>query len=319
MKLKIVVLDGNGLNPGDLSWAPLEALGDVTVYPATDSFPLTCARIGDAPIVFTNKTPITRSVLENCPQIQYIGELATGYNNIDLNAAKQFGITVTNVPSYGTQAVAQFTFALLLEVCHQVGLHNTLVHQGKWSQSPAFCFWDTPQMELAGKTMGIIGCGRIGTAVGKIAEAFGMKVLVYSRRKTEAFRDSQWVPLETLLAQSDVLSLHCPLTPETKGLIHAGILARIKPGAILLNTSRGGLIQEEAVAGALKSGQLGYYAADVAATEPLPADSPLLAAPNCILTPHMAWAATASRQRLLDTACENLRKFLAGSPQNVVI
>lgn len=313
--MKIVVLDGAALNPGDLSWEALGQFGDYTVYPRTDSIEEAIARIGSAEILLTNKTPVTRQLLEACPSIRYIGVTATGYNVIDCQAARMRGIPVTNVPSYGTAAVAQYTMALLLEVCHRIGFHDQAVHQGQWERSPVFSFWLTPQSELAGKTMGIIGTGRIGTAVAKLAEAFGMQVIVHSRSKKEGFH---WVDLDTLLVQSDVVSLHCPLLPETNQLIRQETLDKMKDGAILLNTSRGALLDEEAVARALVSGKLRAAALDVVSQEPILPSNPLLHAPNCILTPHMAWAPVESRQRLMDCVVDNLRSFLASHPQNVV-
>lgn len=315
--MKIVILDGSALNPGDLSWKCLSPFGEYDLYPKTETDELAIQRIGDAPIVLTNKTPITRHILEACPSIRYIGVLATGYNVVDCEAAREKGIPVTNVPSYGTDAVAQFTFALLLEICHQVGLHSEKVHQGAWVQSPSFSFWLTPQSELAGKTMGIIGYGRIGKAVGRLAAAFGMKVIAVGRRK---FSDgiAERVSLNELLRRSDVLSLHCPLTPDTKELICEETILKMKDGAILLNTSRGGLLNELDVTHALETGKLRAAALDVVTQEPMAADNPLLHAPNCIITPHMAWAPVESRQRLLDCVVDNLQHFLDGNPQNVV-
>lgn len=313
--MKIVILDGTALNPGDLSWEVLREFGTYMVYPRTDSASQTVERIGDSRIVFTNKTPITWEILDACPNIQYIGVLATGYNVVDCQAARERGIPVTNVPSYGTNAVAQYTMALLLEICHRIGFHDQAVHQGQWERSPAFSFWLTPQSELAGKTMGIIGLGRIGTAVAKLAQAFGMEVIAHSRTPKPGITQ---VDLETLLARSDVVSLHCPLFPETEKLICPQTLSKMKDGAILLNTSRGGLLDEQAVAQALQTGKLRAAAVDVVSQEPIVHSNPLLSAPNCIITPHMAWAPIESRQRLMDCAAENLRAFLAGRPQNVV-
>ena len=313
--MKITVLDGAALNPGDLSWEVLRQFGDYTIYPRTDSLEEAILRIGSSEIVLTNKTPISRPLLDACPGIRYIGVLATGYNVVDCQAARERGIPVTNVPSYGTASVAQFTMALLLEICHQVGLHNEAVHHGQWERSPVFSFWLTPQSELAGKTMGIIGLGRIGTAVAKLAQAFGMRVIAHSRTPRA---DIPCVDLDTLLRQSDVVSLHCPLFPETEKLIGQAALSKMKDGAILLNTSRGGLLDEEAVAQALRTGRLRAAAVDVVSQEPIIHDNPLLQAPNCIITPHMAWAPVESRQRLMDCAADNLRAFLEGSPQNVV-
>lgn len=316
--MKIVVLDGAALNPGDLSWQWLSAFGEYTVYPRTDTEEAVIARIGNSEIVLTNKTPITENILTACPSVRYIGVLATGYNVIDCQAARKRNIPVTNVPSYGTNAVAQFTFALILEVCHQVGLHSTAVHAGQWESSPVFSFWLTPQSELAGKTLGIIGLGRIGLAVAKIADAFGMRVLAASRTQKSAAAPAQYADLDTVLLEADILSLHCPLFPETERLIRRETIAKMKDGAILINTSRGGLIDEQDVAEALASGKLRALAADVVSQEPIVGSNPLLSAPNCIITPHMAWAPAESRQRLMDCVADNLRCFLAGTPQNCV-
>ena len=312
--MKIVVLESMAVNPGDLSWEWLSEFGEVDIYPRLADPEETARRIGDAQVVLINKTPVDAVLLDRCPKLKLVCVLATGYNVVNCEAAKDRGVTVCNVPAYGTTAVAQFTFGLLLELCHQIGHHDRLVHGGRWSSCPDFCFWDTPQMELAGKTMGIIGYGRIGQAVGRIAEAFGMEVLSYSRRG--GFPNS--VSLDTLLRQSDVISLHCPLTPETTGLINSETIAKMKDGAIVLNTSRGQAVDEEALAEALKSGKLRAAAVDVAAREPIPADSPLLTAPNCIITPHMAWAPKESRQRILDCTAQSIRAYLSGSPVNVV-
>ena len=277
------------------------------------------ARIADSEIVLVNKLPITERLLDACPSIRLICVQATGYNTVDCAACARRGIPVTNVPTYGTAAVAQFTFALMLELCHRVGHHDALVHAGRWESCGSFCFWDTPQMELAGKTLGIVGFGRIGQAVANIARAFGMNVLSYSRtRRPEGEALARYVDLDTLLAQSDFVSLHCPLTPATAKLINAGTLAKMKAGAILINTSRGGLVDEAAVKAALESGRLRAAAVDVVSEEPITAGNPLLTAPNCIITPHMAWAPLESRQRLLDCVVENIRCFLEGKPQNVV-
>lgn len=313
--MKIVIMDGHALNPGDLSWDFLKEFGTVTYYDRTIGQALTIERIGNADIILLNKTPITDSILVACPNLKLICILATGYNVVDCGAAARRGIPVCNVPGYGTDSVAQFTFALLLELCCHVGLHSQSVHAGEWTTSPDFCYWKTPQMELAGKTMGIIGFGSIGRAVGKIAEALGMRVLAYSRNRRG---EANYVDLHTLLAQSDVVSLHCPLFPETKHIINADALTLMKDGAILLNTARGPLIDEAAVADALRSGKLRGAAMDVVDNEPIPSDSPLLSAPNCIITPHMAWAPIEARQRILDITAENIRGFLEGRPTNVV-
>lgn len=313
--MKIVILDGKGINPGDLSWDCLRVCGDLTVYDKTPTDALTIERLQEADIAITNKTPIHGEILDACPTVKLICVLATGYNVIDCDAAAQRNVPVCNVPDYGTSAVAQFTFALLLEICHQIGHHDRVVHQGKWTQCPSFCFWDTPQMELAGKTLGIIGFGRIGQAVAKIASAFGMKVLAYSRTQKPGF---DFVSLEELLALSDIVTIHCPLTPQTQGLINRHTLSLMRDGAILLNTSRGAVLDEAAVAEALVSGKLKAAAVDVACTEPIPADSPLLQAPNCIITPHMAWAPAESRQRILDCTVRSIHAFCNGTPINTV-
>lgn len=310
--MNIIVLDGHTLNPGDLSWDCLKQFGSVTYYDRTETEADTIARLQSAQIVLLNKTPITQSILAACPEIRLICVLATGYNVVDCEAAARRQIPVCNVPGYGTNAVAQFTFALLLELCHRVGHHDQAVHHGKWSQCPDFCFWDTPQIELAGKTMGIIGFGTIGRAVGKIAEAFGMKVIACNRTR---YNDGvYYVDLDTLFAQSDIISLHCPLLPETAGIINANAIAKMKDGVILLNTARGPLIDESALAEGLHMGKIQGAAMDVVSQEPICADSPLLTAPNCILTPHMAWAPVESRQRILDATVKNIRTFLAGRP-----
>ena len=313
--MKITILDGHALNPGDLSWDCIKEFGTVSYYDRTEGEALTVERIGDSDIILLNKVPITEQVLAECPNLKLICVLATGYNVIDCQAAAARGIPVCNVPGYGTDAVAQFTFALLLELCHQVGLHSNSVHAGDWSTSPDFCYWKTPQMELAGKTMGIIGYGAIGQAVANIARAFGMNILAYSRTHRP---EHTYVDLDTLLANSDIVSLHCPLFPENTGMINSETIAKMKDGAILLNTARGALIDEAAVAQALKTGKLRGMAADVVCSEPIPATSHLLTAPNCILTPHMAWAPIESRQRILDATVESIRAFLNGKPQNVV-
>ena len=313
--MKIVIMDGHALNPGDLSWDFLREFGTVTYYDRTIGEALTIERIGDADIILLNKTPITSAVLAACPNLKLICILATGYNVVDCDAAARRGIPVCNVPGYGTDSVAQFTFALLLELCCHVGLHSESVHAGEWTACPDFCYWKTPQMELAGKTMGIIGYGTIGRAVGKIAEAFGMRVLAYSRTHHDG---TDYVDLDTLLSQSDIVSLHCPLFPETRHIINPETISKMKDGAILLNTARGPLIDEAAVAAALRSGKLRGAAMDVADSEPIPANSPLLTAPNCIITPHMAWAPIEARQRILDITAESIRGFLAGKPLNVV-
>lgn len=314
---KIVVLDGYVLNPGDLSWKPLESLGSVTVYDRTPVEKIV-ERIADADIILTNKTPITRQTLLDCPSVKYVGALATGFNTIDIAAAKELGVAVTNVPAYSTDAVAQFTMALLLEVCHHVGEHSRGVMAGDWVRSIDFCYWQYPQIELAGKTFGIIGMGKIGQAAGKLADAFGMKVLYHAHHARELPYPATFCSLEDLLAQSDVISLHCPLTDETAAIINSHTISMMKKDAILLNTARGPLVDEQAVADALKEGKLTGYAADVVGREPMAADSPLLGAPRCILTPHIAWASHAARGRLMDVAIGNVFAFWEGKRQNRV-
>lgn len=319
--MKIVVLDGYALNPGDLAWQGFEELGEVTVYDRTsytDKQEI-IDRIGDAEAILTNKTPITADVLKACPQLTYIGVLATGYNVVDLAAAKEQGITVTNIPSYSTNAVAQATFALLLEVTNQVGHHNRSVHQGDWQTSKDFSYWQTPLMELAGKTIGLIGYGAIAQAVATIAHAFQLKVIYFNHRPKPA--QAAWakqVSLAELYQEADIISLHVPQFPETEKMIDRTALAQMKPSAILINTSRGGLIDEAAVAEALQTGQIAALAADVVSKEPIAADNPLLQAPNCYLTPHIAWAPVETRRRLMGIAVANLSGFKAGTPQNVV-
>ena len=317
--MKIVILDGKGINPGDLSWDCLRTCGDLTVYDKTPTDNETIERLQGADIAITNKTPINGAILDACPTVKLICVLATGYNVIDCDAAAQRNIPVCNVPDYGTSAVAQFTFALLLEVCHQIGHHDRLVHQGVWTKCPSFCFWDTPQLELAGKTLGIVGFGRIGQAVAKIASALGMKVLAHSRTEKPGFEDlCSFVSLEELLKASDVVTLHCPLTVQTQRLINKETISLMKDGAILLNTSRGAVLDEADVAEALTTGKLKAAAVDVACVEPIPADSPLLTAPNCIITPHMAWSPADSRQRILDCTVRSINAFVAGTPINTV-
>ena len=318
--MKIVLLDGEALNPGDLSWAPLEELGGLTVYPRGTTDPEEVIhRIGDAEIVLCNKTPIPRVVFERCPNMRLLCVIATGYNVVDTQAAKDHGVPVCNVPAYGTEMVAQFAIGLLLEICHHVQLHNEAVHAGEWERCPNFCFWKTPIIELAGKTMGIIGFGRIGRAVGRIARALGMTVLATGSRKCpEGEAIGAYVDLDTLLRESDVISLHCPLFPETEKLINRDTIARMKDGAILINNSRGGLIDEQDVADALNGGKLRAAAVDVVTVEPIVGSNPLLTAKNCIITPHMSWAATEARARIVDITAGNIRAFLEGKPRNVV-
>lgn len=315
--MKIVILDAYAANPGDLSWDEFAALGELTVYDRTAQEDA-AARIGDSEVVFINKVRLTDEIFAACPNLKLVSILATGYNIVDLAAAKRRGITVCNVPGYSTRAVVQMTFALLLEICQQVGLHSGAVHTGRWQTCPDFCFWDRPLIELDGKTMGIVSYGAIGSAVGAVAQALGMKLLVTARHERPVPEGARFVSLPELLAQSDVVSLHCPQTAENARMIDAGALAQMKDGAILLNTARGGLLDEQAVADALRSGKLLAAGMDVVSAEPIRADNPLLTAPNCFLTPHIAWAPLETRRRLQAISAENLRAFLAGKPQNVV-
>jgi glycerate dehydrogenase len=313
----IVVLDGYTLNPGDLSWAGLAALGSCRIYDRTPAEAVV-ERARGAQVVLTNKTVLHRAAIEALPELGYIGVLATGFNVVDLAAASERGIPVTNVPNYGTPAVAQHTFALILELTHHVGEHAGAVRHGRWCRSPDFCFWDHPLVELQGLTLGIIGLGNIGQAVAAIGRAFGMRVLAYSVPAAAPGPLAEPVDLETVVRQADVLSLHCPLTPETRGLIDARTLERMKPGAILINTSRGPLVVEQDLANALNSGRLGGAGLDVLAVEPPSPENPLLTARNCVVTPHVGWATRAARARLLRRAVANVEAFLAGRPIHVV-
>jgi glycerate dehydrogenase len=318
--MKIVILDGYTENPGDLSWEGFEKIGEVTVYDRTpNDEDEVIRRIAGAEIILFNKTQITRRVIESSDKIKYIGILATGYNNVDGKAARERGIPFTNIPTYGTAAVGQFTIAMLLEICHRIGHHDWAVKQGRWESCPDFCFWDYPLMELAGKTFGIIGLGRIGKATAKIAAALGMQVLAYDIvQSEEGAKLAPYVTQDELYAQSDIVSLHCPLFPETQGIINKESIAKMKDGVIILNTARGPLIAEQDLADALDSGKVYATGVDVVSSEPIKGDNPLLKAKNCIITPHIAWAARASRSRLMDIAVDNVKAFLAGKPQNVV-
>ncbi len=319
--MKIVVLDGHTENPGDLDWNGLKSLGELTVYDRIPCDAQSVIRhIDGAEAVFTNKTPITGEVIEACDSLKFIGVLATGYNVVDVDKAREKKIPVCNVPSYGTEAVGQFAIGLLLEVCHHIGHHSQAVKEGRWTKSKDWCFWDYPLIELSGKTMGIIGFGRIGQCTGRIAQAMGMKILVYdsSRNPLLESETCRYAVLEEVLEQSDVICLHCPLTPETEGIINRKTIEKMKTGVILINNSRGPLIVEEDLAEALKTGKVAAAAVDVASTEPIWEDNPLMTAPNCIITPHISWASRESRKRLMDIAVENLAKFMAGTPVNVV-
>lgn len=317
--MKIVILDGYTLNPGDLSWDALQQFGELIVHDRTKPEDV-IDRIAGASVVFTNKTPVTAEAIQSNPGLQYIGVLATGYNIVDVETASRQGVAVVNVPGYGTASVVQLTFALLLELCLHVQQHSEAVAAGRWTRSADFCFWDYPLVELAGKTMGIIGFGNIGRGVAAVANAFGMKVLVHGRRAIDAPADNSYraTTLEDLLREADVVSLHCPLTPETKALINRERLGLMKSSAFVLNTSRGPLIQEQDLADALNSGRIAGAGLDVLSSEPPANNNPLLQAKNCIITPHIAWASFEARQRLMAITVSNLDSFLNGKPVNVV-
>jgi len=317
--MKTVILDGYTENPGDLSWNALREFGELTVYDRTPE-ELIVQRISDAEIVITNKTPITAGTIDQCPDIRMIAVLATGYNIIDTAYAAEKGITVSNVPAYGTASVGQFAIAMLLEICHHIGHHNETVHNGKWQNSADWCYWDYPLIELDRKTIGIIGFGRIGRITGRIARALGMNVLAFDHHPDDAGSEiAKYTDLDELLKESDVIALHCPLFPETAGMINRETISKMKDGVILLNNSRGGLINEQDLAKALCSGKVAAAGLDVVSAEPIREDNPLLKAPNCLITPHISWAAKECRQRILDTTVQNIRAFLNGSPINTVI
>lgn len=319
--MKIVVLDGYTENPGDLSWDSLAALGEVKVYdrtPFNDTEEI-IRRIGGAEVVFTNKTPLKKEVFEKCPALKFVSVLATGYNVVDIAAAKAKGIPVSNIPTYGTDSVGQFAIALLLEICHHIGHHNQAVHEGKWEHNADWCFWDYPLIELAGKTLGIIGFGRIGQRTGTIAKALNMKVLAVDAHPNDSGKAvAEYVDLDTLFTKSDVIALHCPLFPDTEGIINKNSIAKMKDGVIILNNSRGPLIVEQDLADALNSGKVAAAGVDVVSTEPIKGDNPLLKAKNCLITPHMSWAPKESRQRIMDMSVDNVKAYLAGKPINVV-
>ncbi len=317
--MKIVVLDGLTLNPGDLDWGALEKLGELTVYDRTPDERVV-ERIGDADAVFTNKTVVARRHLASCPALKFIGVLATGYNVVDVAAARAAGIPVCNVPTYGTMAVAQFAAALLLELCHRVGKHSDDARSGGWARQPDFCYWLNPLFELDGKTLGIVGFGRIGQAFARIAQAFGMSVLACGGSQDRRLESAslRYASLAEIYAQADVISLHCPLSESNRGMINAAAIAAMKPGVLLINTARGQLVVEQDLADALNAGRVGGAALDVLSEEPPRADNPLLAAANCIVTPHIAWATEAARARIMATAAQNLERFVAGAAQNVV-
>ena len=310
----IVILDGFTANPGDISWAAIEALGNCKIYDRTGEADVV-ARAADADIVLTNKTLITQKSLAALPRLRYIGVLATGYNTVDVQAAQQRGILVCNVPEYSTPNVTQAVFALLLELTNRTGHHSQTVHEGRWSASPDFCYWDGELVELAGRTLGIVGYGRIGKAVAAVGRAFGMQILAHRRTASD---DPQFVSLDRLLCESDVVSLHCPLVPDTKELINAARLAQMKPSAFLINTARGALIHEPDLAAALNTERIAGAGLDVLSVEPPLASNPLLSARNCVLTPHVAWATRNARLRLLEVTAANIRSYLLNRPQNVI-
>lgn len=316
--MKIVVLDGYTENPGDLSWSGLESLGELTVYDRTQPDEI-AARIRGAGAVYVNKVALDRETIFSAPDLKFIGVLATGYNVVDIAAARERGIAVCNIPTYGTAAVGQFAIAMLLEICHHVAHHSDAVHAGRWEQNADWCFWDYPLIELAGKTMGIIGFGRIGQTTGRIARALGMNVIAYDEYESGAGRAlAEYTALDALFARSDVIALHCPLLPSTQGIINRENIAKMKDGVIILNNARGALIAEQDLADALNSGKVYAAGLDVVSTEPIRGDNPLLRAKNCLITPHISWAPKESRQRLMEIAADNLRRFLEGSPVNVV-
>ena len=319
--MKIVVLDGYTENPGDLSWEELEKLGELVVYDRVSyaEDPIIREKIADADIVITNKTPISKETLDACPNIKAIAVLATGYNVIDYEYAKEKGIPVMNVPTYGTQIVGQYAVGLLMEICSHYGHHDQTVKEGKWENNADWCYWDYPMIELYGKTAGIIGLGRIGQSTARILNAMDMKVLAYDAFESEAGKKvAEYVDLDTLLAQSDVIFLHCPLFPSTEGIINKDNIAKMKDGVILINNSRGQLVVEQDLADALNSGKVYAAGLDVVSTEPIKGDNPLLTAKNCLITPHISWAAQAARQRIMDITVNNVKSFVEGNPTNVV-
>ena len=319
--MKIVVLDGYTENPGDISWAPIEALGEVAVYDRTAyaESPLIAERIGDADVAVTNKTPISRETLSRCPNLKAIAVLATGYNVVDTAAAREKNIPVMNVPVYGTDNVSQFAIGLLLEACSHIGAHSDSVFAGEWKARGEFCYWNSPLIEVSGKTAGIIGLGRIGYNTALVLNALHVHVLAYDKYPSDRGREvAEYVDLDTLFARSDFVFLHCPLFPEVAGLINRDNIAKMKDGVILINNSRGGLVNEKDLAEALNSGKLAAAALDVVSTEPIRDDNPLLSARNCIITPHISWATREARERIMQTTAENIRAFQNGSPVNVV-
>lgn len=319
--MKIVVLDGYTENPGDISWGPLEALGELTVYDRTsyEESPLIAERIGDAEIVVMNKTPISRETIDKCPNLKAIAVLATGYNVVDYEYAREKGIPVMNVPVYGTDNVSQFAVSLLMEVCSHIGHHDASVHAGEWASNADWCYWHYPMIEVSGKTAGIIGLGRIGVNTAKILRAMNVRVLAYDAYPSEAGRQTaEYVELDELLEQSDFIFLHCPLFPSTQGIINKDNIAKMKDGVIIINNSRGPLVVEADLYEALESGKVAAAAVDVVSTEPIKEDNVLLKAKNCIITPHISWATKEARERIMQTTAENIKSVIDGSPQNVV-
>lgn len=319
--MKIAVLDGYMMGHGDVSFAPVEALGDCAYYDSTDygNQAEIIEHIGDAEVILVNKVPVTEEIFAACPKLSFICETATGYNNIDLQAARQHGVIVSNVPTYGTNTVAQFAMALLLEICNGVGHHAGEVAKGRWSQCKYNCFWDFSNIELAGKTVGIIGAGRIGMAFARMVHGFGAEIIAgHPRKAGQDFEYGRYLTLDEVYQQADIISLHCPLTAETENMINEDTIAKMKDGVILINTSRGQLVDEAALRAALDSGKVRAAGLDVVSAEPILPDNPLLGARNCILTPHMAWSATEARQRLMDVCVENVKAYMAGQPINVV-
>jgi glycerate dehydrogenase len=318
--MKLVMLDGYTKNHGELSWERFEAFGEFVNYDRTPpDHNVIVERIGNAEAVFTNKVPITNAVLEACPSVKYVGVVATGYDVVDAAAAKSHNVVVTNVPVYGTAAVGQTAIALLLEICQRIGHHSNAVHEGRWASNPDFCFWDYPLIELAGKTMGVIGFGRIGQVTGRIAKAMDMKVIVYDEYPNDSGRAiAEYVPLEKLLCESDVIALHCPLLPATRGIIGKANIEKMRDGVIILNNARGPLVVEQDLADALNAGKVYAAGIDVASKEPINADNPLLTARNCFITPHISGACTESRKRLLEITADNFAAYLAGNPVNRV-
>ena len=319
--MKIAVLDGYMMGHGDVSFAPVEALGDCAYYDSTDygNPAEIIEHIGDAEVILVNKVPVTEEIFAACPKLSFICETATGYNNIDLQAARQHGVIVSNVPTYGTNTVAQFAMALLLEICNGVGHHAGEVAKGRWSQCKYNCFWDFSNIELSGKTVGIIGAGRIGMAFARMVHGFGAEIIAgHPRKAGQEFEYCRYLTLDEVYQRADIISLHCPLTAETEKMINEATIAKMKDGVILINTSRGQLVDEAALRAALDSGKVRAAGLDVVSAEPILPDNPLLGARNCILTPHMAWSATEARQRLMDVCVENVKAYMAGQPINVV-